>query len=181
MAAHRARSAAWSRSRRVIGAIAITASLVLAVAVPATAVASTSTVSWHRLNVHSDPPEHERFACRVMGDVWRCGYDKVPDPTLGLAWDQTRGTFVGEDTTGDFSCPDWFPADACDSADLVVTGVASFTFPRASGGFEVDQQLLVGDDGGLWIYWVGQFVCPWYPTFEDALANAADSFCAFAP
>jgi hypothetical protein len=142
---------------------------------PSLAFAATSPTTWHRLNVHADPPEHERFMCLSSADEWTCRYDKLPGREL--SWDQTRGTFSGEDTTADWTCPGWFPADACDAADTVVTGVASFTFPRASGGFSVDQQLLVGDDGRLWIYWVDQFVCPWYPTFSDALVS--EGSCTF--
>src|SRR5262249_3654585 len=99
----------------------------------------------------------------------------------GLAWDQTRGTFTGVDTTADWVCPDWFPADVCDAADTVISGVGTFVFPRASGGFSVDQQLLVSDDGRLWIYWGDnyQFACPWYPTFADTIVNAES--CVFPP
>jgi len=63
----------------------------------------------------------------------------------------------------------------------VETGVTTFTSPRASGSFDVDQQLLVGDDGRLWIYWLDLFVCPWYPTFAAALSHASEESCTFAP
>ncbi len=145
--------------------------------------AATSTQTWHRINVHSDPPEHERFGCLVAGEAWRCRYDKLPEPTLGFAWDQTRGSFSGTDTTSDWTCPGWFPSEACEAADLVISGEAVFYQPKASGSFTNEQQLLVGDDGSLWIYWIqpiGEFVCPWYPTFADALANESESFCTFA-
>lgn len=152
--------------------------LLLVLVMSGAVMARTTPLSWHRLNVHSDPAEHERFGC-LAGEVWRCHYDKLPEPTLGLDWDQTRGTFWGTETTSDWSCPAWFPADACASADTVVSGVGTFVFPRASGSFSVDQQLLVSDDGGLWVYWTDLFVCPWYPTFDEALAS--ESSCTFAP
>lgn len=171
---------AGPRSRRTYPSwlvAAVVGALFMTVLVPSVAMAATSTTTWHRLNVHSDPPEHERFRCLASGGAWTCRYDKLPDPTLGLAWDQTRGTFSGEDTTADWTCPGWFPGDACDAADTVVSGVSSFTFPRASGGFSVEQQLLVGDDGRLWIYWVDQFVCPWYRTFGETLVS--EDSCTF--
>jgi len=158
--------------------VAASAALLLVLMMSGAATAGTTPMTWDRLNVHNDPPEHERFAC-LPGEVWRCKYDKLPGPTLGLAWDQTRGTFFGSDTTSEWSCPDWFPADACASADTVVSGVATFVFGRASGSFSVDQQLLVSDDGGLWIYWTDQFVCPWYASFAEALTS--EGSCTFAP
>lgn len=176
MAEQRATVPARTAHRRWLVLALVLGSLMVSVLVPAIAAAGTSPSRWHRLNDAADPPEHERFGCLVAGASWDCRYDKVPGP--GLSWDQTRGTFTGEDTTADWTCPGWFPGPACDAADTVVTGVGSFTFPRASGGFSVDQQLLVGDDGRLWIYWVDAFVCPWYPTFDQALGSP--SACTFA-
>ncbi|HET8785816.1 MAG TPA: hypothetical protein VFM38_09290 [Candidatus Limnocylindrales bacterium] len=175
MADHRARPLAGSGSRRWLILAFVLGSLIVGALAPTIASARTSPIAWHRLNVAADPPEHERFGCLAGGDQWTCRYDKVPGP--GLSWDQTRGTFSGEDTTADWTCPAWFPKDACDAADTVVTGVGSFRFPRASGGFSVDQQLLIGDHGQLWIYWIDQFVCPWYPTFDEALVS--DASCTF--
>jgi hypothetical protein len=157
-------------------AAAMTAILLLGLAAGSVS-ASVSTMTWHRLNP-GDPPEHERFACQA-GATWSCRYDKLPEPKLGFAWNQTRGTFSGTDTTSDWVCPEWFTSDPCAAADTVITGVGTFYFPRASGSFSVDQQLLVSDDGRLWVYWVDQFVCPWYPTFAEALAS--DPSCDFAP
>jgi hypothetical protein len=161
----------------VLTACSLAALALTAVAGPAGA---TTPATWHRLNIYSNPPEHERYSC-LAGTTWHCRYDKLPGPTLGLAWDQTRGTFTGSDATADWVCPAWFPGDACAAADTVISGTGSFVFPRASGGFSVDQSLLVADDGRLWIYWQGgnSFVCPWYPTFGDALTN--DETCTFAP
>ena len=139
--------------------------------------ASVTTLTWHRLNP-ADPPEHERFFC-VAGATWSCRYDKLPERRLGFAWNQTRGTFSGIDTTDDWVCPEWFTSDPCAAADTVISGVGTFYFPRASGTLSVDQQLLVSDDGRLWVYWVDQFVCPWYPTFGEALAT--DPSCVFIP
>jgi hypothetical protein len=165
------------RRRRAV-ALAMSAALLLTLMLSGGAAASTMPMGWHRLNVHSDPAEHERFGC-LADEVWRCHYDKLPEPVLGLAWDQTRGSFVGTDTTADWSCPTWFPGDACDAADTVVSGVMTFVPPRSGDSFDVDQQLLVADDGTLWIYWTDQFVCPWYPTFAETFESEAS--CTFAP
>jgi hypothetical protein len=48
--------------------------------------------------------------------------------------------------------------------------------------FKVVQDYLITDVDGqavLQLYWVDRFACPWYRTFEDALA--ADFNCVFAP
>jgi hypothetical protein len=180
MAVVRSILARRNRSRGILHGLSIVAAVGLTLMLAASALAATTPMRWHRLNVHSDPAEHERFSCLASGSSWRCLYDKIPEPTLGLAWDSTRGTFSGTETDS-FICPAWFPSGACASADTVVSGSTSFTFPRHSGGFDVDQQLLVGDDGRLWIYWVDLFVCPWYPTFSAALANADEESCTFAP
>ena len=168
--------ATCAKTHRVI--LAGLASVALLLSMTASSLAATTPQSWHRLNVHSDPAEHERFRC-LADDVWRCRYNKMPEPKLGFAWDQTRGTFVGVETTEDWECPTWFPAEACDAADTVVSGTSEFTFPRHSGGFSVSQQLLVGDNGDLWIYWGDdfQFVCPWYSSFAEATPSNSD--CTF--
>jgi len=169
------------RRRRTTGKLAAAFALAgLAVSIVAAPAAATTPTTWHRLNIAANPPEHERYSC-LESATWRCRYDKLPEPALGFSWDQTRGTFSGTDTTSDWVCPAWFPGDVCDAADTVISGVGTFVFPRASGGFSVDQQLLVSDDGRLWIYWGDsfQFVCPWYPTFADALTN--DANCIIAP
>jgi len=164
--------------RRPSIALALSAGLIFGLMMSGSVLAGTTPMRWHRLNVHSDPAEHERFGC-LAGEVWRCRYDKLPEPTLGLAWDQTHGTFSGTDTTSDWVCPAWFRGDACDAADTVVSGVATFFPPRHGDPDVVDQQLLVSDDGSLWIYWTDLFVCPWYPTFAEALVS--ESSCTFAP
>jgi len=136
-------------------------------------------MTWHRLNP-GDPPEHERYTCRA-GEVWVCRYNKLPERDLGFAWNQTRGVFRGTETA--FECPEWFSDAPCDAADTVIEGVGTFwTYDndlRPTGSFSVDQQLLVSDDGSLWIYWTDAFVCPWYPTFAEALTS--DPSCEFVP
>ena len=168
------------RARRQIRSLVCVMAVVAVLALAAApAVSAGGPTRWHRLNP-SDPPEHERYTCRT-GDVWYCRYDKLPEPELGFGWNQTHGIFTGTETA--FECPEWFSDAPCDAADTVISGTGTFwTFDdslRPTGSFSVDQQLLVSDDGTLWIYWTDLFVCPWYPTFEDALE--ADPSCEFAP
>lgn len=165
-----------TRLLRSLVALVAMAAVLLVLAAPAVSAAPTT---WHRLNP-ADPPEHERYFC-LTGATWHCRYDKLPERDLGFAWNQTRGTFTGTATS--FECPEWFSDAPCDAADLVISGVGTFwTYDeslRPTGSFSVDQQLLVSDDGTLWIYWTDLFVCPWYPTFAEALES--DPSCDFAP
>jgi len=59
-------------SRRILRAMSMAASFVLTLSLSASTLAATSPMRWHRLNVHSDPAEHERFSCLASGDAWRC-------------------------------------------------------------------------------------------------------------
>jgi hypothetical protein len=171
-----------TQTRRSTGAARLILAALAALAVILVAAAPSAAgqpLTWHRLNP-GDPPEHERYTC-LAGETWHCRYNKLPEPDLGFAWNQTRGVFTGTETA--FECPEWFSSAPCDAADTVISGVGTFwTYDdalRPTGSFDVDQQLLVADDGTLWIYWVDLFVCPWYPTFAEALV--ADPSCDFAP
>src|SRR5919108_2942519 len=146
------------------GAIALV-TLILLLASVASVAASVTPLRWHRLNVHVDPAEHERFSCLTDGE-WRCIYDKLPEPRLGLSWDRTRGSFTGAESTDEWVCPEWFPNEVCESAERVISGVGTFNVPSPGDDFSVDQDLIVSDGGRLWVYWVDQFVCPWYTSFD---------------
>jgi hypothetical protein len=129
---------------------------------------------WHRLNPdQSNPaPEHERLTC-LQGRGWSCHYDKVPEPGVNFHWDTTVGDFNGGDVTKSWTCPDWFPADICQSVTQVARGTT--VFRQADGStFAALQELIVTSGGGtqvLWVRWVRfGFACPWFPTFDQALA-----------
>ena len=137
---------------------------------------------WHRLNPQqsqSNPaPEHERLTCHRSDGLpfealpWACRYDKLPEPALNLAWNTTRGRFRGADVTTSWICPSWFPANVCQNVAQVVEGDFVFT-PAGGGQFTVLQDLVVtqaGADQRLYDYWVNLFVCPWFRTFDEALA-----------
>jgi hypothetical protein len=81
--------------------------------------------------------------------------------------------------TGAWECPDWFPGDICASAARVVSGTSTVIIPRHGGTFTGDAEFIITDEGLLWVYWVDQFVCPWYPTFNEALTSPAE--CAWEP
>lgn len=152
---------------------------------------------WHRLNPQESStnptPEHQRYLC-LEGVSWRCRYDKLPEPELNFFWDRDRGTFVGEDVTANWTCPLWFPAEACQNVTTVVRGPAVYENQDGSS-LTVDQELIItgsGADARLSMYWVDQFVCPWFRTFDEALAanpfplpfdgvNGPSGDCAGAP
>jgi Calx-beta domain/RTX calcium-binding nonapeptide repeat (4 copies) len=126
---------------------------------------------WHRLNSdHSHPPEHELFQC-VEGSTWTCRYTKVPEPTLNFQWTNQQGTFIGSPTqAGQWTCPSWFPSTICANASRVAQGIRSFE-PVSTAIIRDD--LIVTKTGNheqMYEYWVGQHVCPWYQTFDEALA-----------
>jgi hypothetical protein len=148
---------------------------------------------WHRLNSDTaHPPEHERFQC-VEGSNWTCRYSKVPEPALNFQWTNQQGTFNGALTQpGQWTCPSWFPSTICVNANRVAQGIRSFE-PVSTAIIRED--LIVtktGDHEQMYDYWVGQHVCPWYETFDEA--RAANPFplpfdgtnwpaqdCVFAP
>lgn len=125
---------------------------------------------WHRLNTNlpSNPPEHERLTCAHGSVVWLCRYDKVRQTALNFQWNSTTGYFAGRDITASWSCPDWFPSTICANATRVVEGTFLY-LPAVAQPFTVLTDL-VFTSGRLHVYWVNQFVCPWFPTFAAALA-----------
>ena len=143
------------------------------------AAATVRPLQWHRHNIYEPlAPSHERLRC-LTGDQWLiCKYDTVPEPKLGFSDPDVRGTFVGRDVTRTWECPeaDWFPSDICEFATRAFSGVQTFYDPGSGEVFSVDVVFIVTDDGALWNYWVDQFVCPWYPTFKQALSSPADCF-----
>ena len=127
---------------------------------------------WHRLSADRSQtaPEHERLEC-AEGSTWTCQYSKVPEPALNFQWNGQRGTFTGSPIPpAQWPCPTWFPSKICTNLNRVAQGIASF---GPTSTFSVREELIVtkaGDQEQMWNYWVGQFVCPWYGTFEEALA-----------
>ena len=127
---------------------------------------------WHRLSADKSQtaPEHERLEC-VESSTWTCLYSKVPEPALNFQWNGQRGTFTGLPIApGGWPCPTWFPSNICANVNRVAQGIASF---GPASTFSVREELIVTKTGNheqLYVYWVGQFVCPWYRTFDEALA-----------
>ena len=145
----------------------------LATAAPTGAVTTGSANGeWHRNNYNEG---EEVLTCREGTPSWACTYG-VPE---------TAGWFSGRSVTASWTCPDWFPSTICDNVIAVYHGRAVYV---PSGGtssgpsFLVDEDYVITEVGGqsvLQLYWVDRFVCPWYRTFEEALA--ADFNCVFAP
>ena len=146
----------------------------LAVAVGPASAASSG--EWHRNNYGTG---HERLICREGTTSWSCVYDNVSEP--GLPAGDTVAHFTGRNVTDSWSCPTWFDATVCDNVVAVYRGVSTYT---ASGNHPVTflQEYIVTDVGGQEIlqqYFVDLFYCPWFRTWEEALA--ADYNCTFAP
>src|SRR5262245_53062587 len=152
----------------VAGAMAV----VLGSSVPALAATPGSHQSeWHRNNYNAG---HEVLTCREGAQSWTCHY--LSDVPTG----DTDGWFSGRNITDSWTCPEWFPGEICDNVTAVYGGVAVYT-PDGERSATIRQNYVVTDEGGqpvLRLYWVDRFVCPWYRTFEEALA--ADFNCVFA-
>jgi hypothetical protein len=139
--------------------------------------------SWDRLSLDmSHPaPEHEQLNCSQSNGAqagtnnatWFCRYSKLPEPTLNFYWNNNQGFLSGQDVTTTWSCPAWFPAGICANVAQVVEGTMTFFQPSLHPPFPVLEDLVVTrTDAGerLFVYWVNQFECPWFRTFDEALA-----------
>jgi len=113
----------------------------------------------------------------IERDTWAGRYDKHPEPGLGFRNppDGTFGIFTGAEATS-FVCQPRFPFYPCQDVVQVVEGTTQYS-PPSQPPFDVhEQQIVVRDASGhevLWKYWVspGDFVCPWYRDFAEALAT----------
>jgi hypothetical protein len=153
--------------------VVVVGSMVVALAAtsPALAVPPASQQGeWHRNNYNAG---EEILTCREGARSWTCTY-RIPDGT---------GWFSGEGVTDSWTCPGWFPSAICDNVVAVYHG--RFLFVPDGGATEgppvlVSQDYVITEVDGravLQLYWVGQFVCPWYRTHEEAFA--ADFNCVF--
>ena len=99
-----------------------------------------------------------------------CGALPMPNgavimtPFRSPIWDSNPnviGSFVGTDVTSTWACPKghWFPADICDSATRVISGVQTFIQPGRGELFSVNAEYVVTDDGTLWNYWPDLIPC----------------------
>jgi hypothetical protein len=154
--------------------LALTGAVAVGLAVSAPTIAASSGArqgQWHRNNYNQG---EEQLVCREATPSWTCNY-QVPDGT---------GWFSGPNVSASWTCPEWFPSTICDNVTAVYHGRAVYVPDGASPGpaAVVSQDYVITEVDGqpvLQLYWVDQFVCPWYRTFEEALA--ADYNCVFAP
>jgi hypothetical protein len=165
-----------------VGAVA--SLLALVVALPAGADTSAPLAGqWNRLSLDmSKPaPEHEVLFCAQnngaqagsSANTWFCHYNKRPEPTLNFHFDANQGFFSGQDITTTWSCPGWFPEGVCGNVVQVVEGTMTFFQPSLHAPFPVLDDLVVTQTSSgqrLYDYWVNQFVCPWFRTFDEAVA-----------
>jgi hypothetical protein len=141
---------------------------------PTASAVATGLGEWHRNNYNAG---RERLTCREGAPSWTCTYE-IPDGT---------GSFVGQAVAGSWTCPEWFPSAICDNVTTVYRGVFVCCLPAegqpsAATPNTVSQEYVITKVAGrevLQLYWVDQFVCPWYRTVDEALA--ADYKCVFPP
>jgi len=148
----------------------------LAGAVLPAAAASPSVGEWHRNNYNAG---HERLTCIEGTPAWSCVYENVPG--FGSQPGDAVAHVSGPNVVSSWECPDWFDASVCDNVVAVYRGNATYV---SSSGHPVqfaEEQILtnVGGTEVLQQYFVDMFYCPWYRTFEEALAH--DYNCTFAP
>jgi hypothetical protein len=163
-------------------ATAITFGVFLLAALTGPVAGAAPTGEWHRLNP-GVTNEHERLRCVEVSPTWVCRYDKLPEP--GFQLDGTVGIFHGRNITTTWTCPEWFAGEICDNVRAVYEGRATYLI---DGGhpFHSWQDYIITDMAGqpvLIQYWVDQFACPWFRTFDEAVdANPGSVFdCVFAP
>jgi hypothetical protein len=142
-------------------------------AAPAPSASALAAREWHRNNYGAG---QERLTCRENPEFWTCDY-LVPDG---------RGSFLGQVVTDDWTCPAWFPRTICSDVTAVYRGYFAIDAPSSGQAGPtpeiVPQEYVitqVGDQAILQLYWVNRFVCPWYRTIDEALAE--DYICVFAP
>jgi hypothetical protein len=158
--------------------------LLMALSGAAVSAATAPNGEWHRLNPGPvDVREHERLQCVETSTRWTCSYDKLPG--TGLHYDGTVGTFQGKNITTSWTCPDWFASRICRNVIAVYEGTATYV-SDGGGRSRYTEDYIVTEISGrsvLYQYFVGQFVCPWFRTFDEALAANpnAKSDCVFAP
>jgi hypothetical protein len=163
---------------------------ILSFSTPAGATGQTTLAGrWDRFNSSTPPiaiPEHETLSCGGH-QTWHCRYDKQPEPKLGYVQppDAAYGLFTGQDVTSTWICPEWSPSKICDNVTYAVEG--SIDYYRFDDlVLSTDGALVVTEINGeqvLYFYWInssrGTFACPWYRSFDAALAAPAD--CDYAP
>jgi len=148
---------------------------------------------WNRLNVrysggNPSNSEHEVMHFWVEAEAWSGHYNKYPEPTLGFPDppDGTFGIFTGVVATN-FVCQPTFPFYPCQDVVQVVEGTTRYSRPGRPP-FNIHQQhIVVRERNGhevMWQYFVspGNFACPWYRDFEEALAaspSTAHGDCIF--
>ncbi len=155
--------------RRIVPVL-VAGLLVAAFAAPAGA---TTTSTWHRDNYGG----HERLVCSATGAVWQCRYDSLPiaQNDQGYGDGQFRGT-VAE--AADAWCPNDWAALVCQHATQYVVGATIY----GQSITEWEELIFTDSSEGLapmYMYLIGpklEGVCPWYPTWTQALAHNYECF-----
>lgn len=131
---------------------------------------------WHRDNYRRN---HELLTCTATDVIVQCSYEQQPasdpDPRTELS-DEVEGRFIGA-----FIDPSDCPVHMngpCASAVEIAQGTATLT-----SGIQTEQTLALQGDGSMILSWDtpgffgSPFHCPWYTSYETALAKPHD--CTF--
>jgi hypothetical protein len=143
---------------------------------------------WDRLNPGSGDnlPEHEALTCG--GDqFWLCRYDVRPEPQLGYVQPpgSIYGIFTGQERLSSWVRPEWFTEDIPEEVISVIGGEMNYYVDGNSILFVYADLIVTETPEGnqvLYFYWVDQFVCPWYRSFDAALEANPDPYnndCTF--
>ena len=138
---------------------------------------------WHRLNTYSTLPQHQVIECRGL-ENWTCIFFDQAEPELGFEHTDLTGQFNGK-VISEWDCPSWFPPAICDNVAFVVSGKTSFKSSALNWVSEIEYIITeVNGQQILYEYWVDRFTCPWFPTFEEALAANPSPYsldCVYVP
>ena len=153
--------------RRIAVLVTLVTAIVIAVPVLASSQGDKVNGVWHREN----GPDHERLVCSGPAHHVHCDYDSHVPTNL----DGTIGHLHGVRTD---ECDVPFDQSVCDEASWVVDGQMTFHSARGSfTPFTIHEQLIGQSDGSMVLVWVDRFHCPWFRTFEEAVAQP--SACTF--
>ena len=129
---------------------------------------------WHNLAYNSSTSmgSHQLIDCEE-GEMWTCITSTRSEAELGFTAPGLFGVFEGE-FIPDWNCPNWLPEAICRSAIVVIGGTTHFQSGGGEGpGLRRDIEYIVVEIGGsqfLYEHWVNLFACPWFRSFDEALA-----------
>ena len=154
--------------------VAVVSAVLLSLTTAAAAIAAAPTGEWHRLNP-GDLNEHERLTCVESPGAWHCSLREGPGGPAGveLGLDDLACSADGRSRPPG-SAPSWFPAPSATTSSRS-TRVHRAYNPFDDRPFQVRAGLCGHrdrcDQAVLYQSWVDVFACPWFRTWDEALAG----------